>query len=212
MSSPSVPSTVPSHDISFPPQGLLGFGFPCFLGTTKCSDAPSPVSIRFVFLRSSIPFTHSRFAPDDGECRADGPGAFASRAAFPVRLHLEGKRSGLPRSWGTRCAYALLSDPGGTERVRPLRRARATPVHTTTKAPHEYCLSGLNHTAWALAVYASPRGSPHHDARLASGCWPSSTARALPARRVPSKGFSYNIASSFPKLRGARCVTESADP
>jgi len=49
----------------------------------KCSDARSPVSTRFVFLRSSIPFTHSRFAPDDGKCRADGPGAFASRAAFP---------------------------------------------------------------------------------------------------------------------------------
>jgi hypothetical protein len=32
----------------------------------------------------------------------------------------------------------------------------------------------------------------------------------LPTRRVPSKGFSYIIASSFPKLRGARSVTVPA--
>jgi hypothetical protein len=31
-------------------------------------------------------------------------------------------------------------------------------------------ISGLNHTAYALAVYASQRGSPQHHARLASGC------------------------------------------
>ena len=40
------------------------------------------------------------------------------------------------------------------------------------------CLSRLNHTAWALAVYASQGGSLHHHARLASGCQPSSTGRA----------------------------------
>ncbi len=32
-------------------------------------------------------------------------------------------------------------------------------------------LSGLNHTTFDLAVYASQDGSPHHHARLASGFW-----------------------------------------
>ena len=40
-------------------------------------------------------------------------------------------------------------------------------------------LSRLNHTASALAVYASQDGSPHHHARLASGCRPGSTGRAF---------------------------------
>jgi hypothetical protein len=35
-------------------------------------------------------------------------------------------------------------------------------------------LSGLNGTALALAIYASPGGLPASDARLASGCWPGS--------------------------------------
>jgi hypothetical protein len=43
-------------------------------------------------------------------------------------------------------------------------------------------LSRLNHTASALAVYASQAGLPRHHARLASGCWPDSSGRAcLPA-------------------------------
>ena len=33
------------------------------------------------------------------------------------------------------CAYALLSDPGGTGCVRPLRRSGMAPVQTTTRAP-----------------------------------------------------------------------------
>jgi hypothetical protein len=66
--------------------------------------------------------------------------------------------------------------PAG-ERVRPLRHAHAAPALTTTKAP-ALQLSRLNHTASALAVYASQDGSPHHHARLASGCRPGSTGRA----------------------------------
>jgi hypothetical protein len=43
-------------------------------------------------------------------------------------------------------------------------------------------ISGLNHTARSLAVYASQPGSPRHHARLASGRWPSSAGRGwLPA-------------------------------
>ena len=38
-------------------------------------------------------------------------------------------------------------------------------------------LSGLNHTTFDLTVYASQDGSPHHHARLASGCWSSFARR-----------------------------------
>ena len=67
--------------------------------------------------------------------------------------------------------------PRQDRRVRPLQHADAAPALTTTKAP-TLPLSGLNHTASALAVYASQGGSPHHHARLASGCRPGSTGRA----------------------------------
>ena len=52
-------------------------------------------------------------------------------------------------------------------------------------------LSGLNHTTFDLTVYASQDGSPHHHARLASGCW-SSFAR----RDSYPQGFSERFQSS----------------
>src|SRR5208337_4613589 len=55
------------------------------------------------------------------------------------------------------------------------------PRLTRTRAHHEE-ISGLNRTAFDLAVYASQGWSPTHHARLASGCWSSSTGRDwLPA-------------------------------
>jgi hypothetical protein len=82
--------------------------------------------------------------------------------------------------------------------------AGAAPAVSTTKAP-TFVLSRLNHTASALAVYASQAGSPRHHARLASGCWPHSSGRAwLPA------GFHRKVSrcilhpSSFPKFNVAQ--------
>src|SRR5208283_1455845 len=55
------------------------------------------------------------------------------------------------------------------------------PRLTRTRAHHEE-ISGLNRTAFDLAVYASQGWSPTHHARLASGCWSGSTGRDwLPA-------------------------------
>ncbi len=79
------------------------------------------------------------------------------------------------------CALALLFDPGRTDASGPLRCPGTAPAMSTAKAP-ALQLSRLHHTASALAVYASQAGSPRHHARLASGCWPSSSGRAwLPA-------------------------------
>ena len=52
-------------------------------------------------------------------------------------------------------------------------------------------LSGLNHTTFDLTVYAAQGGSPHHHARLASGCW-SSFAR----RDSYPQGFNERFQSS----------------
>ena len=91
------------------------------------------------------------------------------------------KRQDLLRSWGTPCALALLSDPGRTGASGQHDASGAAPAMSTAKAP-AWQLSRLNHTASALAVYASQAGSPRHHARLASGCWPSSSGRdCLPA-------------------------------
>jgi hypothetical protein len=49
---------------------------------------------------------------------------------------------------------ALLSDPGGTEYARPLRRIGVVPAADKSEDSHEE-LSGLNHTAYSLTVYAS---------------------------------------------------------
>src|SRR5512135_1876987 len=59
-------------------------------------------------------------------------------------------------------------------------------------------ISGLNHTAHSLAVYASQCRLPRHHARLASGCWPSSAGRGLVPRKVPSKGFRVTSLPPFP--------------
>ena len=70
------------------------------------------------------------------------------------------------------------SDPGRTDRIRPLRCRSVAPGMRTTKAPAKG-LSRLNRMAFGLAVYASQAGLPRHHARLASGCWPGSPGRAF---------------------------------
>jgi hypothetical protein len=60
---------------------------------------------------------------------------------------------------GSLCVYALLSDPGRTNDVRPYNAISAAPAASTAKAPE---LSGLNDTALTLAVYASWVGLPQH--------------------------------------------------
>lgn len=61
-------------------------------------------------------------------------------------------------------------------------------------------LSGLNHTACILPVYASRQESPHCHATLGSGC--RHTCRAgVATRRVPMKVSEiYAISSPFPRL------------
>ena len=51
--------------------------------------------------------------------------------------------------------------------------------------------------AFGLAVYASPRGSPQRDARLASSCWSDTTGRAF----HPQSSYErFRVASLHPIL------------
>jgi len=130
-----------------------------------------PTALRF--LRLVVPAVTPVFAPPH-PTSATRPGAL--ELAAPRQLSAGGTRtSQVPGE--PSCAFALLSDPGRTipsshceVLVWPL------PV-TRQRLPRERHLSRLNHTASALAVYASPRRLLGQDARLASGRWLSVTGR-----------------------------------
>ena len=131
---------------------------------------------------------------------------------IPLRLPLSGSKVetiGPPTFLGN----PHVPMPCSTTPVGPthqaIRRVDAAPaLHHDKGSPRAICISRLNHTAWALAVYASQRRLPGHHARLASGCWP-----ALPGgigyplgsiERFQNATHPWQL-SSFPKPRGARC-------
>ena len=64
---------------------------------------------------------------------------------------------------------ALLFDPGGIFALGHYRASMLPSANTTASASAISIISGLNHTARSLAVYASQRELPHRYARLASG-------------------------------------------
>jgi hypothetical protein len=99
--------------------------------------------------------------------------------------------------------------PRQDRRARPYSVVGAAPALSTAKAPATNILSRLNHTALALAVYASyavlPR--PTQDSLPAVG---QLCGAGLVTRRIPTKGFqvaSY-ISSPFPKL----CLAQGQSP
>ena len=142
--------------------------------------------------------------------RRRGPGVFANA----LRVPLSGSRvetTGPPTFLGNpHCACALLSDPGGADASGRYDASTRPPYGPRRRLPHATCLSGLNHTAWTLAVYASQCRSPGHHARLASGCRASSTGRdCLPAgfHREVSELRPTSSHPPFPSFRGTRCMT-----
>src|SRR5215471_18052144 len=106
-------------------------------------------------------------------------------------------------------ARALLFDPGGSPRHN--HRALCPTLACVTILPSALgktsasatgLISRLNHTARALAVYASPPRSPvvlHSDARLASGWWSSLAGRDLNPLDSIAR-FLSTFTSSSPRL------------
>lgn len=198
-SSPSFPSAVPSHGIPFPPQGLLGEEFPCFYGTMECSDSRSLLPPHFVFLRLAVPSTHERFAPRDGPCRIEGPGAFALCVVIPQSTSLGWKRSGLPSSWGTPVCVPCSQTPAGPSRQAVAARRCGLPLLVQRRLPQ-------------FAYFEAPWHGPHTRCLRFAG-WitppPRKTRFRLLASfagqdasscKVPTKGFNRPRHPPFPSF------------
>ena len=160
---------------------------------------------RFVSFARAIPFIAcAPLVRSRGSMGASirGPGIFF-RLPFPVLRH--GACEILPGSWMSLPAFAMLSDPG---------RA-GVPCQTV----HRYCsrcseneslgiydLSGLYHTAFADAVYASCQGRPlaTQDSLLAAG---RLCQAGLVSRWVMTEGFEM-LFHSIPLLQASPGATE----
>src|SRR5208283_1110727 len=114
-------------------------------------------------------------------------------------------------SWGILVCLRPALRPRQDRLDRPYDEVGAAPAVTKTRTPTTK-ISGLNHTALALAVYASSRPLLHEDARLASRCWPL-YGTGLVTRRIPTKGFELLLTSlpPFPGFPGAMSVHFSLD-
>ncbi len=172
--------TSPSLDVPLPSAGFPWAGFPCFVGTIRTLRLPAVPPAALRFLRLAVPRTDAcGFAATGGKRQTPVTrGSWVTRIA-PLFRGLRAETTGPPTFLGNPdCAYALLFDPGRTDHTRPFSVPRHGPRSDHDEGSCGNCLSRLNHTAWALAVYASQGGLLHHHARLASGCRPSSTGRA----------------------------------
>ncbi len=116
------------------------------------------------------------------------------RSALPpcARFFLLSRRRGAPRCRAGVCRR--------DRHAKPLRRVDVAFRNFGTRRLPPLSISGLNHTACALAVYASQPGSPLDHARLASGWGLALAGRVwLPARSLV-KFPRYFMASSSPRL------------
>ena len=108
------------------------------------------------------------------------------------------KRQGLPSSRRNPCDHSpYSSDPGVTRQAEwtMSKLPAAAPPTDHDEGSTRAVISGLNRTAFDLAVYASQGWSPTHHARLASGCWSGSTGRDWLPAGFHLKGFKLGYPS-----------------
>ena len=144
----------------------------------------------FDILHEPIPSCRPWFAPLGRGRPTGGQGVVGS--GLPIRID-DGNVGVSQVPWKPWWSLSVLFDPG---RIRQAEWTKSKLPDTAPACVHDegskrLVLSGLNHTTFDLTVYASQDGSPHHHARLASGCWSSFTRRdSYP------QGFSERFQSS----------------
>ncbi len=155
-------------------------------------DAPTPrrPSRPIRFLHEPIPSCRPWFAPLGRGRPTGGQGVVGSGLPIPID---DGNVGVSQVPWKPWWSLSVLFDPG---RIRQAEWTMSelpdtAPACVQDEGSKRLVFSGLNHTTFDLAVYASQDGSPHHHARLASGCW-SSFAR----RDSYPQGFSERFQSS----------------
>src|SRR5271165_2658235 len=144
----------------------------------------------FEILHEPIPPCRPWFAPLGRGRPTGGQGVVGS--GLPIRIY-DGNVGVSQVPWKPWWSLSVLFNPG---RIRQAEWTKSELPDTAPACVHDegskrLVLSGLNHTTFDLTVYASQDGSPHHHARLASGCW-SSFAR----RDSYPQGFSERFQSS----------------
>jgi hypothetical protein len=134
------------------------------------------------FLRLAIPCVVSLVRPQQPRTWLRINLEFLAR--FSSR-HLRWRRQGLPSSRKTQLIIRHVLRPRRDQArgwVQVSLMPGTAPASDNGEGSPRRLISGLNCTAFDLAVYASQGQSPTHRARLASGCWPGSTGRDwLPA-------------------------------
>ena len=160
----------------FSPRGPSGW-FPHFNDTMGRSDSPPSVSTRSNSSRADTIVSPVVCSPRSWASHR-GPGSCRFRS--PIRID-DGNVGVSQVPWKPWWSLSVLFDPGRTRQAEwTMSELPGTaPACVHDEGSRRLVLSGLNHTAFDLAVYASQDWPPHHHARLASGCWSGFTGRDL---------------------------------
>jgi hypothetical protein len=200
------PDGLPAHDsmtnISLPSPGSPRSRFPCFNGTMKMCDSLRPsrrVSFCFAWQYQVLRLC---FAPCGPERPTAGQG-FIIRS--PYRKIAPGDDQGLPSSWGALLHLCRVLRP---RRDRTHQALAVCPTRPP-RCPHRRLAAGSTLEAQSHGLstgglrFAVVIAGPH--ARLASGCWPSSTGWDwLPTRLL--RKVSDRCHPPFPSSLGARTL------
>ena len=202
MSSPPFPSTVPSHDIPFPPQGLLGVGFPCFNGTMECSDSRSFVPTRFVSFACRYHPRSCTSLPPMTRATSKGRGLLLFASLSPRRLFSDGNDRASQVPGEPLWACPVLKTPAGPSRQALAARRCGLPLLVQRRLPpFRFFRGSMARPAHPLSTLRrTDHSATTQDSLPAVG-------HTLPDRMLPPAGslrkvstMSHNIASPFPKL------------
>lgn len=176
---------VPEHPSCFPPALLAPgrpFPPPDPVGSVlrlpryyELLRLPSPLRTALLCRRAALPLARPRFAPVAGGPPRAGQGNWVTVSPRTVSSGGERWASQVP---GESCAYMpCWTTPAGRCAPGHCGATHAAFRRLENVGSRDAVISGLNHTACTLAVYASQRRSPGYHARLATGWWPTLAGR-----------------------------------